>query len=122
MLINIIKSILTCLMLLSALYAMPSMAREQQPDIAWQKINANATVIDVRTPEEFAAGHIKGAINIPFDSIVPQLAKLNLSKNTELVLYCRSGRRSSIAQASLIEQGYNNTYDAGGLNTLMSAR
>lgn len=109
-------------MLLSALYAMPSMAREQQPDIAWQKINANATLIDVRTAEEFAAGHIKGAINIPFDTIVPQLAKLNLSKDTEVVLYCRSGRRSSIAQASLIEQGYNNTYDAGGLNTLMSAR
>ncbi|GGQ28754.1 rhodanese-like domain-containing protein [Shewanella litoralis] len=117
-----IKSLLTVWFVAGVCFATPVMAKEQQPDIAWQKINANATLIDVRTPEEFAAGHIKGAINIPFDTIVPQLAKLNLSKDTEVVLYCRSGRRSSIAQASLIEHGYHNTYDAGGLNTLMSTR
>nr|WP_188921256.1 rhodanese-like domain-containing protein [Shewanella saliphila] len=117
-----IRSLLAVCFVVGTSFAIPAMATEQQPDIAWQKINANATLIDVRTAEEFAAGHIKGAINIPFDTIVPQLAKLNLSKDTEVVLYCRSGRRSSLAQASLIEQGYNNTYDAGGLNTLMSAR
>jgi phage shock protein E len=115
-----IKPILTALFIVSTWFAIPVQATELQPDVAWQKINANATLIDVRTAQEFAAGHVKGAINIPFENIVAELEKLNITKDTEVVLYCRSGRRSGIAQSALVEQGYTATYNAGGIDTLMS--
>ncbi|UAL45415.1 rhodanese-like domain-containing protein [Shewanella inventionis] len=117
-----IKPMLTVLLLVSGCLTTPLFATEQQGSVAWQKIHQNATLIDVRTAEEFAAGHIEGAINIPFENIVTELAKLNIAKNTEVVLYCRSGRRSGIAQDALIEQGYTATYNAGGFDTLMSTR
>ncbi|WP_445774555.1 rhodanese-like domain-containing protein [Shewanella sp.] len=117
-----IKAMLTVLLIVSSSAAIPVFANEQQGQIAWQKINGNATLIDVRTAEEFTAGHIEGAINIPFEHIVAELAKLNIAKDTEVVLYCRSGRRSGIAQNALIEQGYTATFNAGGLDTLMSTR
>ncbi|MFT6976962.1 MAG: phage shock protein E [Shewanella psychromarinicola] len=116
-----VKIISALLVMLSAAI-MPTWATEQDPSVAWEKIDRGVTLIDVRTVEEFAAGHIDGAINIPFDQIVPELAKLNLAKDTDLVLYCHSGRRSGIAQESLVKQGYSNTYNAGGFDTLMSSR
>ncbi|MGX9462956.1 rhodanese-like domain-containing protein [Shewanella sp. A14] len=108
--------------LLAVSFMPPSQAAQQDPNVAWQKIERQVMVIDVRTAEEFAAGHINGAINIPFDQIVPELTKLNLTKDTDLVLYCRSGRRSGIAQNALVKQGYSKTYNAGGFDTLMSYR
>ncbi|MBB1381699.1 rhodanese-like domain-containing protein, partial [Shewanella sp. SR41-2] len=100
----------------------PTWAAEQEPSVAWEKIDRGVTLIDVRTAEEFAAGHIEGAINIPFENIVPELAKRNIAKDAEVVLYCRSGNRSGVAQQSLIKQGYSNTYNAGGFDSLISAR
>lgn len=78
-------------------------------------------VIDVRTPEEFATGHIEGAINIPFDAIKPRLPALaKIGKNENIVLYCRSGRRSAIAMQSFAELGYRNLQDGGGIDSLAS--
>ncbi|MFT6131455.1 MAG: phage shock protein E [Shewanella sp.] len=116
-----IQSILAMLVLLAA-SLMPTWAAEQEPSVAWEKIDRGVTLIDVRTAEEFAAGHIDGAINIPFEIIVPELAKLNIDTDAEVVLYCRSGNRSGIAQESLVKQGYTNTYNAGGFDSLISAR
>lgn len=56
-------------------------------------------MIDVRTPEEFAEGHLTGAINIPLDQFDP--ASLPDADGAERVLYCRSGRRSGIAAEKL---------------------
>jgi phage shock protein E len=116
-----IQSILAMLVLLAA-SLMPTWAAEQESSVAWEKIDRGVTLIDVRTAEEFAAGHIDGAINIPFEIIVPELAKLNIDTDDEVVLYCRSGNRSGIAQESLVKQGYTNTYNAGGFDSLISAR
>jgi phage shock protein E len=116
-----IQSILAMLVLLAA-SLMPTWAAEQESSVAWEKIDRGVTLIDVRTAEEFAAGHIDGAINIPFEIIVPELAKLNIDTDAEVVLYCRSGNRSGIAQESLVKQGYTNTYNAGGFDSLISAR
>ena len=116
-----VQSMLALLVLLTA-SLMPSLAAERDPSVAWEKIDRGAMLIDVRTAEEFAAGHIDGAINIPFEKIVPELAKLNITKDTEVVLYCRSGNRSGMAQKSLIKQGYSNTYNAGGFENIISAR
>ena len=78
-------------------------------------------VIDVRTPEEFASGHVKGAINIPYDTIRPGLPALaKIGKDENILLYCRSGRRSAIAKQSLADLGYRNLQDGGGIGSLAS--
>ena len=78
-------------------------------------------VIVVRTPQEFATGHIEGAINIPYDTITPNLPALaRIGKDENIVLYCRSGRRSGIAMQTLASQGYRNLRNGGGLDALAS--
>ncbi|MBQ4838748.1 rhodanese-like domain-containing protein [Pseudoalteromonas luteoviolacea] len=64
------------------------------------------TIIDVRTPEEFANGHLKGALNIPYDQIAAQSFLLAKLKDKTLVVYCRSGRRANIFERALLEQGF----------------
>lgn len=61
-------------------------------------------VLDVRAPEEFAAGHVPGAVNIPYDQVAARLAEV--PKDKDLVLYCRSGRRVAIAAEVLAQNGY----------------
>lgn len=67
------------------------------------------TIIDVREPEEFAKGHVKGAINIPPSELMSgsDVVK-NLDKDTPLVLYCVSGSRSNVAIGLLKNQGFSN--------------
>ena len=63
--------------------------------------------IDVRTPQEFAAGHVTGAFNLPHDEIRSDHELLStLPKDETLLLYCRSGRRSGIAKNLLEEMGF----------------
>ncbi|KFX68068.1 sulfurtransferase [Pseudomonas taeanensis MS-3] len=75
-------------------------------------------LIDVRTAEEFAAGALPGAARIGHEQIAAQIATLAPEKDTVIVLYCRSGRRSSIAQDSLQALGYRNVINAGGYEQL----
>ena len=74
-------------------------------------------LLDVRTPEEFAGGHIPGAVNLPNESIgtddIPQLP----DKNQKILVYCRSGNRSRQASSKLIRLGYTNVLEFGGINT-----
>ena len=63
-------------------------------------------LLDVRTPEEFAAGHIAGAVNIPHDQLANRASELPQDRNTEIAVYCRSGRRSALALDWLGTQGY----------------
>jgi rhodanese-related sulfurtransferase len=66
-------------------------------------------IIDVREPEEFARGHIEGAINIPPSQLISGAQELtNIPKNTELILYCVSGSRSNVAIQMLTGKGYTN--------------
>ena len=73
-------------------------------------------ILDVRTPEEFAAGHIPGAINIPNETIgdseIPQLP----DKDQLILVYCRSGNRSKQASEKLAALGYTNIVEFGGIN------
>ncbi len=78
-------------------------------------------VIDVRTPEEFATGHVEGAINIPYDTIKPNLPALaRIGKDENVLLYCRSGRRSAIAMQTMSELGYRKLQNGGGIDSLAS--
>jgi len=74
----------------------------------------DALVIDVRTPREYQSGHIKGALNIPYDTIGDEIAEVAPNKHRKIVLYCRTGRRSGIALNTLRRMGYTNVENAGG--------
>ena len=74
-------------------------------------------IIDSRTDEEFAKGHIKGAIMIPEYEIAQKAEKEIPDKNKLILVYCRSGRRSKIAAAELVKLGYTNVKEFGGIIT-----
>ena len=75
-----------------------------------------AAIIDVRTPQEFAAGHIDGAINIPYEQISQGIQSIKgLKKGSPVLVYCRSGRRSGIAKSTLEQLGFKQILDAGGM-------
>jgi len=70
-------------------------------------------LIDVRTPQEFASGHIAEAINIPVETIATRLNEIPHDK--PVVVYCHSGNRSAQAASILSGAGYTNIYDMGGI-------
>lgn len=92
------------------------------PVEAWKKIANGSLVVDVRSPEEFASGHIKGAINIPHDQIESRVSELGTDHKHSIVLYCRSGRRSGIAKATLDQLGFTDVVNAGGYAELDAAK
>ncbi|MEE4184390.1 MAG: rhodanese-like domain-containing protein [Gammaproteobacteria bacterium] len=67
-------------------------------------------LIDTRSPAEYAAGHISGAVNIPFDDLENFSAALPADKTAPVVLYCRTGRRASILGEQLAERGYTSLH------------
>ncbi len=71
------------------------------------KHDASVIVVDVRTPEEFARAHVPGAINIPYDTLAARKDELTDAKNKDVVLYCRTGRRSKIAANTLEASGFD---------------
>ncbi len=74
-------------------------------------IKNGAFLVDVRTPQEFAGGSVKGAVNIPLDQLKGQLAKF---KGKEpIVVFCRSGNRSGQAKAVLNQNGFANVTNGG---------
>jgi phage shock protein E len=66
----------------------------------------DVVVLDVRTPEEFAAGHVPGARNLSHDQLAGRLAELGSLRDKEVVLYCRSGRRTALAEDVLRKAGF----------------
>ena len=73
-------------------------------------------ILDVRTPEEFAAGHIAGAILIPDYEIREKAEEILTDKDQLILVYCRSGRRSKNAANELAALGYTNIKEFGGIN------
>ena len=82
------------------------------------KYDNNPVLIDVRTAEEYAEGHLDDAINIPYDVIVnPGVTTMeNIKEDTPIVVYCKSGNRSGQAYNSLKMAGYKNVYDLGAMS------
>ncbi len=75
----------------------------------------DAYLIDVRTVEEYNEGHLDSSINIPLDEI-SSITDVVSDKNSMIIVYCRSGVRSLEAANELLELGYTNIYDMGGIN------
>ena len=72
-------------------------------------------ILDTREQEEFDAGHIPGAILIPYTEIENKAEEMLPDKDKLILVYCRSGRRSKIASESLSELGYTNVKEFGGI-------
>ena len=72
-------------------------------------------ILDVRTPEEFAEGHIEGAILIPDHEIGEKAESILTDKDQLILVYCRSGRRSKNAASELATLGYTNIKEFGGI-------
>ena len=71
-----------------------------------EKKDASMIILDVRTSEEFAAGHVPGAVNIPYTHLPARLSELPDAGDKEIVLYCATGVRSERAAERMREQGY----------------
>jgi phage shock protein E len=82
-------------------------------------VPADALVVDVRTPSEYEDEHYPGAINIPVDDVEKRLAELG-DQDGEIIVYCRSGRRSKQAKEKLKAAGYTRVSDGGGLRYMKS--
>ena len=76
--------------------------------------------IDVRSSEEFSQGHLPGAVNIVHTEISSKIGSVTVDKNAEIKLYCRSGRRSGLAEAALKELGYSKVQNVGGYEELLA--
>lgn len=71
-------------------------------------------ILDVRSPEEYADGHIPGAINVPYDQIEARIDFLEEHREAEVVVYCRTGRRAGVAENALSEAGFEQIRDLEG--------
>lgn len=69
--------------------------------------DTSLVILDVRSPQEFAASHIPGAINIPYDQLPARIVELPNASSQELVVYCVTGKRAQMAIDRLREQGYS---------------
>lgn len=76
-----------------------------------EDIKDGAFLVDVRTPAEFSAGSMKGAVNIPLDKVPSQLSKFQNKKS--IVVFCRSGNRSRQAKSILENNGFQNVINGG---------
>ena len=76
-------------------------------------IQKDALIVDVRSKNEFASGHLEGAVNIPLEQV--DINAEDLKRSVQVVVYCRSGNRSAHARKILIDRGLTNVVDAGSL-------
>lgn len=112
------RALLAALLLLSgiACHAETPIVGTITPVELAQRLNAPnpPIIIDVRTRDEYSAGHIDTALNLPHDELERRLGEIPGNKSSEIVVYCRSGKRALIAEKILVEKGYKNIKDLAG--------
>lgn len=95
--------------------AMAVVPIDQQTLQSWQNQSSKRPLLlDVRTKEEFAEGHIPGAINISHDQLIKRLAEIGDDRRLPVVVYCQSGRRAALAEAELEKAGFGHVYHLSG--------
>ena len=83
--------------------------------VQMMETETNYIILDVRRPDEFAEGHIPGAINVPNETIGTDEIPALPNKNQLIMVYCRSGRRSKEAAEKLVKLGYTSIVEFGGI-------
>lgn len=85
-----------------------------------QKNETGLLIVDVRTVQEFSGGAFPGAINIPLDDLMVRRNEFGDDVSREIIVYCASGGRSAYAQRMLLQMGYSNVKNGGGLSQMMA--
>ncbi|MCS6990292.1 MAG: rhodanese-like domain-containing protein [Chitinophagales bacterium] len=83
-----------------------------------QIVRDGAFLVDVRSPEEFAAGSVPGAVNIPLDTVPARISEFQ--NKGPIVVFCRSGNRSGQAKAILEQNGIQNVHNGGAWEDVMA--
>jgi phage shock protein E len=99
----------------------PVMAGGGNPAVAekaWLMLQNGALLVDVRTEQEFADGHVDGAVNIEWDKTDDLIAIIGDDKQRQVVFYCRSGNRAGKAKTVLEGKGYKHIFNATGFSAL----
>jgi phage shock protein E len=112
---KMLPTLLVVAVALVAGYFMFMKGGDVSSDEARQLVRAGARLVDVRTPGEFAAAHIPGAINIPVQELDARMSELQ-PKNAAVVVYCRSGHRSGNAARLLKSAGFVAVHDLGPMS------
>jgi Rhodanese-related sulfurtransferase len=111
-------------LILIAIAVLSGCSEVSETKIEYQKITAqqayemmfdDVIVLDVRTEEEFAEGHIKNAVLLPDYEVKEKAESMFADKSQTILIYCRTGRRSALAAKDLIEMKYTKVYDFGGI-------
>ena len=120
------KKIIAIFLCLFSLFGITSCDKKEDAPLGYEQITGDDAkalmdsekdyiIIDARTQSEYDAGHISGAILIP-EYEISERAEMELPDKNQLILvYCRSGRRSKIAAQALVELGYTNVKEFGGI-------
>ena len=95
--------------ILTRIFGMVSAAR------AKAMLQRGARLLDVRSAEEFRSGHVKGAVNVPYQEVGQRIAGIEPDKTAPILVYCLSGGRSGIAKSVLRRQGYLQAQNLGSL-------
>lgn len=78
----------------------------------------DVVILDVREDYEYKTGHLKDAINIPFDELEDRfIEEVTDDKNKQIIIYCQSGSRAQIAAETLVALDFNNIYTFGGIDS-----
>jgi NADPH-dependent 2,4-dienoyl-CoA reductase/sulfur reductase-like enzyme/rhodanese-related sulfurtransferase len=96
--------------------------KEEQKTESKKAENNGTLIVDVRTVQEFKTGAYPGALNIPLDDVMQRRNEFGDDLGREIVVYCASGGRSAYAQRQLIQLGYTNVKNGGGISAMMASR
>lgn len=106
--------VIRSLLVTAALACAPATHADETPRIKQEALlkrieqkDASMIILDVRTPEEYAAGHVPGAINIPYTHLPARVAELPDAADKDIVLYCATGVRTERAAERMREHGYS---------------
>ena len=121
-----LKGLIIMLLISLSLFGMTACGGENRTPSTYEQITPQEAktimdtekdyiIIDARTKEEFAEGHIENAILIPEYEISTRAEKELPDKEQQILVYCRSGRRSKIASEELVKLGYSNVKEFGGI-------
>lgn len=118
----IIYALLFILALWLIVPAIAGSGNKKQAAQAWPIIENGALLIDVRTQGEFDAGHLDGALNIPWQDTNALMDAIGDDKDRPVVVYCRSGNRSGKSKQALDAQGYTHVFNGTGLEALKATK
>jgi NADPH-dependent 2,4-dienoyl-CoA reductase/sulfur reductase-like enzyme/rhodanese-related sulfurtransferase len=96
--------------------------KEEQKTESKKAENNGTLIVDVRTVQEFNTGAYPGALNIPLDDVMQRRNEFGDDLGREIVVYCASGGRSAYAQRQLMQLGYTNVKNGGGISAMMASR